>query len=124
MTNNPPVLLTTDGGVARLMLNQPDRYNTLSTEMITALQRALDDIAADPGIRGVVLGGAGKAFSAGHDLKEMIGTPERGFYETLFAACSRMMTCLTALPEPVIDRVPGTAAPAGRHMMGLGDLGV
>jgi enoyl-CoA hydratase/carnithine racemase len=124
MTNNPPVLLTTDGGVARLMLNQPDRYNPLSTEMITALQRALDDIAADPGIRVVVLGGAGKAFSAGHDLKEMIGTPERGFYETLFAACSRMMTSLTALPQPVIARVHGTAAAAGCQLVGMCDLAV
>lgn len=124
MTNNPPVTLATEGGVARLTLNQPDRYNPLSTEMIAALQQALDDIAADPAIRVVVLGGAGKAFSAGHDLKEMIGTPERGFYEALFAACSRMMTSLVALPQPVIARVHGTAAAAGCQLVGMCDLAV
>lgn len=124
MSNNPPVTLAVDGGVARLRLNQPERFNPLSTEMIRALQRALDDIAADPSIRVVVLGAAGKAFSAGHDLREMIGTPTRQFYEDLFAACSRMMSALVTLPQPVIARVQGMATAAGCQLVGMCDLAV
>jgi len=100
-------------GVHRLTLNSPASFNTLSEAMLMALQNALHSIAQDEQARVVVLGASGKAFCAGHNLKEMRAQPELAYYQRLFAQCSRMMMAIQNLPVPVIARVQGLATAAG-----------
>ena len=111
-------------GLTTLTLNRPDQYNALSQAMLTALQTELDHIAADQSIRVVVLAAAGKAFCAGHDLKEMRANPDKAFYQALFGQCSRLMLTLTRLPQPVIARVQGLATAAGCQLVAACDLAV
>src|SRR5206468_4347779 len=92
-------------GVLRLTLNRPQAFNALSDAMLAALQRELDVIAQDESVRVVVLAAEGKAFCAGHDLKEMRAQPSLGYYEKLFAQCADMMLTIQRLPVPVIARV-------------------
>ncbi len=96
-------------GVTRLTLNRPDSFNALSADMMTALQAALDAASQDPACRVVVLAASGRAFCAGHDLREMNAQPELSFYQQLFAQCSRMMLTVQAMPQPVIAQVQGIA---------------
>jgi enoyl-CoA hydratase/carnithine racemase len=118
-----PVLLRSDvAGVAGLTLNRPDQYNALSRELLGALQAELDRIKDDPTIRVVVITGQGRAFCAGHDLKEIAGVRERGTLMELFGQCSRMMLSLTRLPQPVIALVDGIAAAAGCQLVAACDL--
>ncbi len=120
-----PVLLSQDsGGVRTLTLNRTKQYNALSEELLAALQQAFDEIAADRSVRVVVLAGAGKAFCAGHDLKQMRANPSRAYYEALFKTCSRMMVSMTRLPQPVIARVHGIATAAGCQLVANCDLAV
>lgn len=111
-------------GVVTLTLNRPAQFNALSEEMLAALQAALDDVAADESIRCVVLAGAGRAFCAGHDLKQMRQNPRQEYYEDLFARCSRVMQGIVALPVPVIARVHGMATAAGCQLVASCDLAV
>jgi enoyl-CoA hydratase/carnithine racemase len=111
-------------GVVTLTMNRPASFNALSEEMLTALQAALDRIAQDESVRVVVLGAEGKAFSAGHNLKEMIAQPELAYYQKLFAQCSRMMLSIQKLPVPVIARVQGLATAAGCQLVAQCDLAV
>jgi enoyl-CoA hydratase/carnithine racemase len=111
-------------GVYRLTLNSPASFNTLSEAMLAALQQALDAIAQDEQARVVVLGAAGKAFCAGHNLKEMRAQPELAYYQKLFAQCSRMMMAIQQLPVPVIARVQGLATAAGCQLVAQCDLAV
>jgi enoyl-CoA hydratase/carnithine racemase len=111
-------------GVVRLTMNRPASFNALSEEMLAALQAAIDRVAADDQARVVVLGAQGKAFCAGHNLKEMIATPELAYYQRLFAQCSRMMLSLQKLPVPVIARVQGLATAAGCQLVAQCDLAV
>ena len=126
--SSPPVesiLLRADSdGVARLTLNRPEQYNSLSEDMLESLQGQLDAIAEDKSVRVVVLAAAGKAFCAGHDLKEMRARPERDYYEFLFKKCSRMMLSMVRLPQPVIARVHGIATAAGCQLVANADLAV
>lgn len=120
-----PVLHTRDErGVHRLTLNRADSFNTLSEEMLAALQAALDAVARDPGARIVVLAAQGKAFCAGHNLKEMRTQPELAYYQQLFAQCTRMMLTLQNLPVPVLARVQGVATAAGCQLVAQCDLAV
>jgi enoyl-CoA hydratase/carnithine racemase len=112
------------GGVVTLTLNRPAQYNALSRDMLAALQAALDAVAADASARVVVIAGAGKAFCAGHDLKEMRANPSREFQQALFDQCSRMMLTLTRQPQPVIARVHGIATAAGCQFVSMCDLAV
>jgi enoyl-CoA hydratase/carnithine racemase len=122
---NESVLLREDGnGVVTLTLNRPAELNALSEEMLAALQSALDDIAHDDRVRCVVLGGAGRAFCAGHYLKEMRAKPQREYYKTLFGRCSRVMQSIVNLPVPVIARVHGVATAAGCQIVASCDLAV
>lgn len=109
-------------GVARLTLNRPQARNALSIGLMAAIQAELDAIRADPGIKVVVIAGAGPGFCAGHDLKELRATPTREFYEQTFAACSRMMQSIVSLPKPVIARVHGIATAAGCQLVATCDL--
>jgi len=122
--DNAPVIRQDAGGISTLTLNRPDQYNALSDAALDALQGTLEDIAKDDGVRLVVLAGRGRAFSAGHDLKEMRQTPDRACYERLFKKCSRLMVSITRLPKPVIARVHGLATAAGCQLIASCDLAV
>ena len=124
--NTPePILLREDkDGVATLTLNRPRQFNALSEAMLAALQRELDDIAANPSVRVVVLAANGKAFCAGHDLKEMRANPRKEYYQALFKQCSEMMMSINRLPQPVIARVHGLATAAGCQLVAMCDLAV
>jgi enoyl-CoA hydratase/carnithine racemase len=120
----PPVLLERRGAVALLTLNRPAQFNALSEQMLAALHAELDTLAADPSVRVVVLGGAGKAFCAGHDLKQMKANPSLEYYRRLFDDCSRLMLRIQTLPQPVIARVHGIATAAGCQLVAMCDLAV
>ncbi len=118
-----PVLLRHDAqGIAGLTLNRPDAFNALNKELLAALQTELDAIADDPSIRVVAITGEGRAFCAGHDLKEMSGEREREALLDLFGQCSRVMLSLTRLPQPVIALVDGIATAAGCQLVAACDL--
>ena len=120
-----PVLLhTADDGVATLLLNRPRQSNALSGALLDALHEALDRIAADPGVRVVLLAGSGSAFCAGHDLREMRALQSRAGVEALFARCSAMMLKIAALPQPVVAVVQGIATAAGCQLVAQCDLAV
>ena len=120
-----PTLLRADAnGVARLTLNRPQAYNSLSFELLGRLQQELAGIAEDPAVRVVVLAGAGKVFCAGHDLKEMGADLRDAPVRALFDRCSAVMTALTRLPQPVIARVHGIATAAGCQLVAACDLAV
>jgi len=118
------VLRSDAAGVATLTLNRPAQYNALSSAMIDALADVLRTLAEDRTIRVVVLAGAGKAFCAGHDLKEMRANPAKAFQQSLFSRCGKLMTSLLALPQPVIARVHGIATAAGCQLVSMCDLAV
>jgi enoyl-CoA hydratase/carnithine racemase len=123
--NQESVLLRQDeAGVATLTLNRPAQFNALSEELLAALQTALDAIAGDAAVRAVVIAGAGKAFCAGHDLKEMRANHDKAYMQQLFKQCGRVMTRLTELPQPVIARVHGIATAAGCQLVASCDLAV
>jgi len=120
----PYVLRADEEGIATLTLNRGSQFNSLSQAMIAALQGQLDAIAADPTVRVVVIGGAGKAFCAGHDLKEMRANRHKAFMQDLFRRCGRMMMTLTQMPQPVIARVHGIATAAGCQLVSMCDLAI
>lgn len=113
-----------EDGLCRLTLNRPQQYNALSEAMLDALQGAFDEIAEDASVRVVIIAGEGKAFCAGHDLKEMRANPSQDYYEYLFAKCSRVMNSMQRIPQPVIARVHGIATAAGCQMVANADLAV
>jgi enoyl-CoA hydratase/carnithine racemase len=123
-----PVLLREDSndldGIATLTLNRPRQYNALSAELLRALQSELDDIAADDAVRVVIIAATGKAFCAGHDLKEMRSSEDRAFHQALFDQCGQMMLSINQLPQPVIARVNGIATAAGCQLVANCDLAV
>ncbi len=111
-------------GVITLTLNRPQAFNSLSAGMIAALQAELDAVGRDDGARAVVIAAAGRAFCAGHDLKEMRAAPSLAYYETLFDHCAQMMLGVQRLPVPVIARVQGIATAAGCQLVAMCDLAV
>ena len=121
----PLVLRSQDArGVVTLRLNRPQAFNALSEAMLAKLQRELDVIASDESVRVVVIAAEGKAFCAGHDLKEMRADPSLEYYERLFTQCSEMMLAVQRLPVPVIARVQGIATAAGCQLVAMCDLAV
>jgi len=120
-----PNLLREDrDGIATLTLNRPSQFNSLSEELLAELQAALSSIAADASIRAVVIAGAGKAFCAGHDLKQMRANHSQAYMRKLFKQCGRMMMTLTEMPQPVIARIHGIATAAGCQLVAMCDLAV
>lgn len=111
-------------GICTLTMNRPAQMNLLTSEMLAALQSAFDSLRDDSNIRVVILAAEGKGFCAGHDLKEIRALKELPKIEQLFGQCSRMMQTITALPQPVIARVQGTAAAAGCQLVAQCDLAV
>ena len=125
-TSDLPLLLHTRDarGLHTLTLNSAKTFNALSEDMLSALQAALDFIALDATARIVLIAAEGKAFCAGHNLKDMRARPELGYYQKLFAQCSRMMLTIQNLPVPVIARVQGLATAAGCQLVAQCDLAV
>ena len=113
-----------DRGVVTLTLNRPQAFNALSEAMLDALADALDALATDDAVRVVVLAASGKAFCAGHDLKEMRAEPSLDYYQRLFAQCTAVMLAIQRLPVPVIARVQGLATAAGCQLVAMCDLAV
>ncbi len=111
-------------GVVTLTLNRPEQYNALSAELLAALQAAVTALADDATARVVVIAGAGKAFCAGHDLKEIQARADTSFQKDVFERARRLMLALTQLPQPVIARVHGTAFAAGCQLVAQCDLAV
>ncbi|WP_101049123.1 enoyl-CoA hydratase [Macromonas nakdongensis] len=125
MSDEPILLHSRDGrGVHTLTLNTPKAFNALSEAMLSALSAALEQVAQDPTARVLVLAAAGKAFCAGHNLKEMKAHPTLDYYQQLFGQCSRMMLQIQKLPVPVIARVQGLATAAGCQLVAQCDLAV
>jgi enoyl-CoA hydratase/carnithine racemase len=124
MSDAPVLLQETRDGVAWLTLNRPQARNALSRGLMTALEGALEAVAADQAVKIVVIAGAGPAFCAGHDLREIRAEPGRAAYEALFQQCSRLMTRIVRLPKPVIARVHGVATAAGCQLVASCDLAV
>jgi enoyl-CoA hydratase/carnithine racemase len=126
LSSDSPLLLVDQPkpGIVRICMNRPQSFNALSSEMMQALQNQLELIKSDPSCRVVVLSSKGRAFSSGHDLKEMCSQPNRDFYEQLFAQCSRLMMSLQSLPQPVVAQVDGIATAAGCQLVAMCDLAV
>ncbi len=122
--DQPMLLRHDDRGVTTLTLNRPAQFNSLSFAMLETLIAAVDEIARDDSVRVVVLAGEGRAFCAGHDLKEMRGNHELAFQQRLFRLCGKFMMKLTELPQPVIARVHGIATAAGCQLVSMCDLAV
>jgi len=119
------MLLREDRGDIRILtLNRPDQYNALSEAMLTALQQELDALAEDETKQVVILGANGKAFCAGHDLKEMRAQPDQEYYQTLFEQCRQVMLTMTRIPQPLIACVHGMATAAGCQLVANADLAV
>ena len=118
------VLRNDRNSVATLILNRPAARNALSSRLMSELQKQLDLITEDQAIKALVIGGAGPAFCAGHDLKEIRSNNRREIFESLFAQCSKLMTSIVRLPKPVIARVNGIATAAGCQLVATCDLAV
>ncbi len=118
------LLVEHDRGIVTLTLNRPEQYNALSLALLTELQAAVAALAGDASARVVVIAGAGKAFCAGHDLKEIQARASRDFEKDVFEHCQRLMIALTRLPQPVIARVHGPAYAAGCQLVAQCDLAV
>ncbi|MDP2794080.1 MAG: enoyl-CoA hydratase [Sulfurisoma sp.] len=120
-----PLLLREDtDGVVTLTLNRPAQFNALSEALLAELRAALEKVGADDTARVVVIAGAGRAFCAGHDLKEMRANHDKAYMQALFRRCAKVMTTLAALPQPVIARVHGIATAAGCQLVAACDLAV
>jgi len=117
------LLRSTDGQLAIVTLNRPDRRNALSLELMRELIDCFDEIGAGTGIRAVVLAAAGKVFSSGHDLSEMIGRTVND-YRRLFDVCTELMTKIQSIPQPVIAQVQGIATAAGCQLVATCDLAI
>lgn len=111
-------------GVVTLTLNRPKQFNALSVDMLSAMQTELDSIAQDSSIRVVVIAANGKAFCAGHNLKEMRAHSDEAFHSALFKQCSQMMLTINQMPQVVIAKVQGIATAAGCQLVAACDLAV
>ena len=122
LEQEPILLARVTPPVATLTLNRPQHYNALSEAMLLELQDALDSIAGDETVRVVVVAANGKAFCAGHDLKEMRSSEEQAFHQRLFDRCAAVMQTIHSLPQPVIAKVQGIATAAGCQLVAQCDL--
>jgi len=123
-TNELLSVVRDERGVYAFTMQDPQRFNALGSEMLQRLQQALDAVDRDAQARVVVLAGSGKAFCAGHNLKDLAAHPDLSYYRDLFAQCSRVMLSINQLGVPVIARVHGIAAAAGCQLVAQCDLAV
>lgn len=129
MTDDAPVLVEIADQVATVTLNRPKAINALSEDVLAALQTVWDDLAVNPGVKAVVLRGAGAHFCAGHNLKEMNARRAdddggHAYFNDLFARCAKMMMSIVHLPQPVIAEISGIATAAGCQLVASCDLAV
>ena len=122
--NEPLVIKEISGSVVTLTLNSPKQFNALSIELLAAMQAELDNIAQDKTIQVLVIAANGKAFCAGHNLKEMRANPDVAFQRALFEQCSQMMLTINQMPQVVIAKVQGIATAAGCQLVAACDLAV
>jgi enoyl-CoA hydratase/carnithine racemase len=120
----PLVLRDDTDGITTLTLNRPAQFNAINGAMLTAMQAALDAVAADASARVVVIAAAGRAFCPGHDLKEMLANSNQAFIGDLFRRCCNVMLTIQRMPQPVIARVHGIATAAGCQIVAACDLAV
>jgi len=118
------VELTCLDGIATLTMARPKQFNALSRQMLEALTATLQVLAQDKTIRVVVIAAQGKAFCAGHDLREMLSMESQDEYQSLFAACTRMMLTIQGMPQPVVAKVHGIATAAGCQLVAMCDLAI
>jgi enoyl-CoA hydratase/carnithine racemase len=117
------ILVSEEGGTGRITLNRPDKRNALSLELMQELINSLETLGANPEVRAIVIDGAGVAYSAGHDLSEMVGR-DLPFYQRLFDVCTELMGAIHRVPQPVIAKVHGVATAAGCQLVAACDLAV
>jgi enoyl-CoA hydratase/carnithine racemase len=117
------VILTQEASAARVTLNRPERRNALSLELMEELIAALETLGAKRDVRAILIEGAGVAFSAGHDLSEMVGR-DLSFYQRLFDVCTELMETIHGIPQPVIAKVHGVATAAGCQLVAACDLAI
>jgi enoyl-CoA hydratase/carnithine racemase len=120
----PLLLVDRAPPLARITLNRGDKFNALSSDLMTDLKNAIEQLAKDREIRVVTIAGTGRAFCAGHDLREMGPTVELDGFRKLFAQCSDLMLTIQRAPQPVIARVHGVATAAGCQLVAMCDLAV
>ncbi|WP_201555503.1 enoyl-CoA hydratase [Psychrobacter sp. 72-O-c] len=123
-SKDPLVIRENSNGVVILTLNRPKQFNALSVDMLSAMQTELDSIAQDSTVRVVVIAANGKAFCAGHNLKEMRANSDKAFHQSLFEQCSQMMLTINNMPQVVIAKVQGIATAAGCQLVATCDLAV
>src|SRR5690606_21478446 len=123
-TMEAPVIGELADGVLTLTLNRPGQFNALSEDVLAALQQALDHTASDESLRCVVLQAEGRAFCAGHDLKQMQANRDKDYYRDLFGQCGQLMQTIVSFPVPVIAKVQGTATAAGCQLVASCDLAI
>ncbi len=116
------ILTHSENGIVQITLNNPAGYNVLSEDMLAQLQSVIDSITSDE--RVVIIKANGKAFCAGHDLKQMRNNPQQAYYNKLFRTCSHFMNSLLAIPQPVIAQVDGIATAAGCQLVANCDLAI
>jgi enoyl-CoA hydratase/carnithine racemase len=114
-------------GLLRLVLNNPQRRNALSEEMLARLQEEIDAAGASDDVRCIIIAARGPVFSSGHDLKELKGHRQdrdggRSYFGSIMARCSQLMQSIVLLPKPVIAEVQGLASAAGLQLMASCDL--
>jgi len=124
LSTEPVVLKEEVDGIVTLTLNRPLQYNALSSDMLTTLQESLDEIEANASVRVVIIAANGRAFCAGHDLKELRSRDEFGFHQALFEQCGRLMLSIHHLSQPVIAQVDGIATAAGCQLVASCDLAI
>jgi enoyl-CoA hydratase/carnithine racemase len=124
--NNSENIITRkdDNGICTLTLNRPQQYNAMSSEMLDELERQLTAIKDDDSLRVVIIAANGKAYSAGHDLKEIRSSDDQAFHQNLFEKCGRVMVMINQIPQPVIAQVQGIATAAGCQLVANCDLAV
>ena len=122
--DGPVLVRRDDGGLVTLQLNRPRQFNALSEALLAALKSEFDALARDNRVRCIVISSAGKAFCAGHDLKEMRAEPSHSYYRRLFAQCADVMMAIANAPVPVIARVKGVATAAGCQLVAACDLAI
>ncbi|HEY2940476.1 MAG TPA: enoyl-CoA hydratase [Gaiellaceae bacterium] len=122
-TDLETILVSREGATGRITLNRPEKRNALSLQLMQELIGSLETLGADPEVRAIVIEGAGPAFSAGHDLSEMVGR-DLPFYQQLFDVCTELMEAIHRVPQPVIAKVHGVATAAGCQLVAACDLAV
>jgi enoyl-CoA hydratase/carnithine racemase len=122
-TGSETIIVSREGITGRITLNRPEKRNALSLELMQELIGALETLGGDSEVRAIVIEGAGVAFSAGHDLSEMVGR-DVAFYQRLFDACVELMEAIHRVPQPVIAKVHGVATAAGCQLVAACDLAI